>query len=166
MSDTKALSGTEAIAKMKHIAKDEIAMLGTTAGSKMHVRPMATMGIDDEGNFYFFSKKGSTKNLEIAQNAQVHLVYSVPSKSEFLSIEGKASVGHDQKKIDELWSPMAKAWFTGGKEDPELTVITVTPKRGHYWDTKYGQMVTFAAIAVGAVTGIQMDAGIEGALKM
>ncbi|MGE3509589.1 MAG: pyridoxamine 5'-phosphate oxidase family protein [Vicinamibacterales bacterium] len=34
------------------------------------------------------------------------------------------------QKIDELWEPLAKTWFTEGKDDPRITVIKVAPRRG------------------------------------
>ena len=167
MGDTKNLVSREAIAKIKHIASGEIAMLCTfTADRSMEARPMGTQGISDDGTLWYFSSKDSTTNQQILANPAVQLIYMVSGKSEFLSLDGTASISRDQTKIDELWNGWAKTWFTKGKDDPELTLITVTLTGGHYWDTKHGKMISLAKIAIGAVTGKTMDGGVEGSLKV
>lgn len=167
MGDVNHLADRSAIEKIKHIAGGEIAMLCTFGtGSAMQTRPMATQGIDEDGTFWFFSGSSSAKNREIAANPDVQLVYAVPSRSEYLSVQGQATISRDRGKIAELWSLFAKTWFTRGKDDPELTLIGVTPTGGHYWDTKHNKMVQLAKIAIGAMTGKTMDDGIEGSLKL
>jgi general stress protein 26 len=167
MGDNKDLTGRAAVEKIKDIAKGQIGMLCTfTADHAMDTRPMATQGIADDGTVWFFSRKDSHENQQILADPAVQLIYALPNKAEFLSLEGTASISRDQKKIDELWSELAKAWFTEGKDDPRLTLVTVTINGGRYWNTKHGKMVSLAKIAIGAVTGKPMDDGIKGSLKI
>lgn len=167
MASNKNLVSRQAIAKIKDLADGQIAMLCTfTADGAIDARPMATQGISDDGTCWYFSVKDSTANQQIVANPAVQLIYMVPDRSEYLSLEGTASVSRDQAKIDELWSGLAKAWFPRGKDDPDLTLITVTIEGGHYWDTKHGKMVALAKIALAAVTGKPMDDGIDGDLEV
>ena len=166
MSESQNLIHTDAIAKMKHIAGGEIAMLCTFEDGAMYPRPMATSGIDDDGTFWFMSRRDSLENGQLRADSRAHLIYAVPSRSEYLSLEGTAIITRDQAKIDALWSPFAKTWFHEGPTDPLLTLIKFTPKRGHYWDTKHGKMVQLAGIAIGALTGKELDDGIEGTLQL
>jgi general stress protein 26 len=167
MGDTKNLVGREAVDKIKDIAGGQTGMLCTfTTNHAMETRPMATQAVDADGTLWFFSSRDSAENQQILANPAIQLIYAVPSKTEFLSLEGTASISRDQRKIDELWSGWAKTWFTGGKEDPSLTLITVTVTGGRYWDTKHGKMASIAKIAVGAVTGKTMDDGIKGSLRV
>ena len=68
--------------------------------------------------------------------------------------------------LDELWTRLAMAWFTEGKTDPRLTLIRVTPVRGHYWDTKQHKVVALLKIAVGAALGKAVDVGVQGDLRV
>ncbi len=165
MGTTENLMGIEAVNKVKDLAKDEIALLCTFEGERLSSRPMGTQGIDDDGVIWFMSGRDSTKNRQIAADPRVHLFYSNHSKLAYLSLEGTASIVRDQKKIDELWTPLAKTWFTEGKDDPRVTLIRFVPATGHYWDTKHSKMITMATIAIGAVTGKTIDDGREGSLK-
>jgi len=167
MGDTKNLVSREAVAKIKDIADNEIAMLCTfTRDRAMEARPMGTQRIASDGTVWFFSRKDSAVNQQILANPAVQLIYMVSGKSEYLSLDGTASISHDQAKIDELWNGLAKAWFPEGKDDPDLTLITVTLLGGHYWDTKNGKMISLAKLAIAAVTGKPREHGIEGALKV
>jgi general stress protein 26 len=166
MSAIENLSSQEAVDKIRQLAENEIAMLCTyTADGRIHPRPMGTQGIDDDGSFWFMSKRGSNKNQQIDRNKKVHLIYSLTGKSEYLSVDGSAEILRDQRKIDELWNPVAKTWFPDGKDDPQITLIHVTPRDGYYWDTKHGKMVSLAMIAIGAVTGKSTDDGVMGRLR-
>jgi general stress protein 26 len=81
-----------------------------------------------------------------------------------MTIYGSASISTDKLKIDEIWSPIAKAWFNEGKDDPRITVIKVTPEHGFYWDTKHGKTISLIKVAAAAIAGRTMDDGIEGQL--
>lgn len=63
-------------------------------------------------------------------------------------------------------APILKTWFTGGVEDPRISVIQVTPERGYYWDTKHNRAVVMAKMAIGALTGQTLDDSIEGTLTL
>ena len=127
---------------------------------------MATQGIDDDGRIWFFSAVDSRKNQQITAGSPVHVFYALPSRSEYLALNGTAAVSKDQRKIDELWSRYVKTWFNEGKDDPRLSLIEFSPSSGHYWDTKSNRTVQLAKIALGALTGKTTDDSVEGSLKL
>jgi general stress protein 26 len=128
---------------------------------------MATQEVDEEGNIWFMSDRSSDKNKEIDKDNKVQLFYSHTGNYEYLSIFGRAEIVNDRSKIEELWSPMAKTWFKEGKEDPNISLIKVTPEDAYYWDTKNNKMVSLIKFAMGAM-GItpKNDGDVEGRLKV
>lgn len=169
MGDIKNLTRDEAIAKMKNLvsgASHTCMFCTKVTDMPFKSRPMGAQKVDEQGNLYFFSAADSEHNAEIAADNRVELLFSNPSASEFLIVNGTATISQDRALIDELWNDMAKAWFPGGKDDPNLSVIKVTTDISHYWDTKYGKAITLLAIATAAVTGQQFDAGVEGKLSI
>jgi general stress protein 26 len=170
---TANLNRKEAIQKMQHIAGhgETSAMFCTFVSDDqgqrpMATRPMATQRVDDDGTFWFMSRRDSTKNRQIVANPTVQIIYAVGGSAEYMSLEGQATITRDQKKIDELWTPLAKTWFPQGKDDPELTLIAVKVTHGYYWDTKHSKMVALAGMALGAITGKETDDSIEGTLSV
>jgi len=168
MSNVKNLYNEDAVKKIKDFVNDiKVCMFCTNVTHlPFRTRPMSTLEVDEEGNLWFFSAKSSDKNDEIKDNDTVQLIYAKNSDAHFLTITGQATVVHDKAKKDELWNPIVKAYFPGGKEDPNLALIKVKPVAAHYWDTVYGKMVTWLKMATSAVTGNQADVGVEGKLKI
>lgn len=168
MGDTKNLISSEAIEKIKHLAEEADICHFVTALSKipLSTRPMSTQKVDENGCIWFMSDKNSSKNKEIQTDKHVQLFYSNQSSSEYLSVLGNAEIVFDKKLIGEMWTAIAKAWFTGGKDDPNISLIKVTPLEGYYWDTKNNKMISLIKIAASVITGKSNDGGIEGKLKV
>jgi general stress protein 26 len=168
MGDTKNLTSTEAIKKIKDIANDADICLFATNLTQLPIaaRPMSTQKVDDEGNLWFLSSKSSSHNDDIKADSRVQLFYSQKSSSEYLSVYGEATISFDRELIKELWTPMAKTWFTDGVDDPEISVIKVAPSDAYYWDTKSNKAVSLIKILAGAVTGKTMDDGIKGKISV
>ena len=168
-NETRDLNNQEAINKMKElVGHANICFFVTWPGqAPLSARPMATQEVDDNGTFWFFSGQGSEKNLDINEDDRVQLFYSNPSKYEFLSVYGTATISKDRNRIEELWTPMAKAWFKGGKDAPSITLIQVIPEQAYYWDTKNNKVVSFLKILASMVSDKQsMDDGVMGKLKV
>jgi len=165
----KAIAGDEAIAKMKEL----IDKAGTcffctkiSSNQSFSTRPMSVQQTDDEGNLWFLSATDSKKNAEIAIDPQVQLLFQGSSYADFLNIYGRASISFDKEKIEALWHPVIKTWFTEGKDDPRISVIKVVPSEGYYWDTKHNMIVGLMKRLVGAAIGKTMDDSIEGTINV
>lgn len=169
MGDIQNLSDKEAIKKMQELGNGETCLFctfGEGEDEDLQFRPMSTLAIDDNGHCWFFSDRRSAKDEQIDEYNKVYLLYSNPGKQNYMAIEGSAIASRNQAKIDELWNPIAKAWFKDGKDDPYISVIEVTPHKAHYWDTKHGKMISFLKILASAVTRKTMDDGVEGELRL
>lgn len=162
------LQGINAGEKIKELAgKTNTCFFCTaiTTGKPVAVRPMSVQKMDEQGNFWFLSASDSHKNAEIQNDNKVQLLFQGSAHSDFLSVYGHATISRDKELIKELWEPIIKTWFTGGVDDPRITVIKVETKEGYYWDTKHGNAIAFAKMAAGAIMGKTMDDSIEGTLN-
>ena len=145
---------------------NRIAML-TTTGSEwaLRSRPMFTQEVDARGDRYFLTSADSALVGEILANAAVHLTYADPGSQRYVAINGTALVTHDQARIDEMWSPAAKAWFPDGKEDPQIRVLTVEPQRAEYWDAPSAP-VRLLQFVKAMATGQQQRSGAHETLQL
>jgi len=139
---------------------------GHATSESSGVRPMSVQQVDEAGNLWFLSANDSHKNEEIAADRSVKLFFQGSAHSDFMYITGKAFIVNDRNKIEELWEPIMKTWFTEGKDDPRISVIKFIPEDGYYWDTKHGKAIAFLKMLTGAATGKTMDDSIEGKLNM
>lgn len=167
--NTENLYGTEAIEKIRELVKQASSCFFCTAittGKPVPTRPMAVRDVDDRGRLWFLSASDSSQNREIQRDPAVQLLFQGSPHSDFLTLYGHATVGRDRAKIEELWEPLLKTWFTGGIDDPRITVIQVTPADGYYWDTKHSRVIVLAKMIAGAITGKTLDDSIEGRLRV
>ena len=163
------LDGQDAAVKIKELAEIAKSCFFCTklqTGKPFVTRPMAIQKVDWQGNLWFLSARDSHKNAEIGEDPAVQLLFQGSHYSDFMSIYGKATITTDKAKIAELWEPTVKNWFTGGQDDPRITVIKVEPQTGYYWDTKHGLVVAFAKQLAGTLIGKTLDDSIEGMLHL
>jgi general stress protein 26 len=163
----KNLQTEEALKKFKKLVKDiNTCMFITNNRHNDHTRPMATIEIDDNGTLWFFTDIRSVKVEEVSKEHTVHLVYAHPGKESYLDVWGNATVQRDKQLIKDKWSPIVKAWFPEGVDDPNLTLLKVEPRDVYYWDAETGKMVAFLKIIAAAATGKQLAEGKEGKIKV
>ena len=163
----KKLTEKKAFDKFKKLVKDiNVCMFITENSDDNHTRPMATIDIEEDGTLWFYTDIRSIKVEEVSTHHQVHLVYAHPGKESYLDVWGNASVVTDKQKIKDKWSPLVKAWFPNGVDDPNLALLKVSPFDVYYWDAESGKMVAFLKMAIGAVTGKTIAEGVEGKLAL
>ncbi|WP_192346906.1 pyridoxamine 5'-phosphate oxidase family protein [Algoriphagus sp. Y33] len=163
------LDGAKAIHKIRELIDKSgscFFVTSTSLNNSHKSRPMSVQKTDEAGNLWFLSAKDSMKNMEIAADTDVTLYFQGSSHSDFLELNGHALITYDQAKIEELWDPTVKAWFTEGKNDPRISVIQFVPDSGYYWDNKHGNTVAGIKILISAISGKTMDDSIEGTLNV
>jgi general stress protein 26 len=101
-------------------------------------RPMTALNVDADGNLWFFSPALSAKNHAIKADSQVQLFFAHPPKGNYMIVNGNAEII--------MWSDEQGTWFNGGKTDPNIAIIKVTPKNAYYWDTEGDRMVNIFKI--------------------
>jgi general stress protein 26 len=163
----KNLSEKEALLKFKKLVNDiNVCMLITENNDVVHTRPMATIDVEDDGTLWFYSDIRSIKVEEVTMESKVHIVYSHPGKEEYMDVWGKASVVRDKKTLQEKWSPLVKAWFPGGVDDPNITLLKIRPTSIYYWDSESGKMVSFIKMVTSVVAGTRLAEGVEGRINV
>ena len=164
----KDLNHQDAVKKIQEIVKKAQTCFFCTVpnGESLGTRPMSVQKVDEHGNLWFLSADDSHKNQELAADQTVKLFFQGSPHSDFLQLDGMATVSRDKEKIKELWEFVIKAWFTGGVDDPRITVIKVAPTSGYYWDTKHGNAVAGVKMLIGAAVGVTLDDSIEGRLDL
>ena len=163
------LRGQEAVKKIQDMVEhaENCFFCSTVAtGDSNGDRPMNVRQVDDEVNLWFLSASDSRKNQELALDPSVRLYFQGSKHSDFMQLNGQATVTRDREKIQELWSPMIQTWFTEGQDDPRITVIKVSPTEGYYWDTKHGNAVAGVKILIGAMLKKTLDDSVEGTLDV
>ena len=158
----------EAVKKLADkIEEVKVAMLATVQEDRsLYSRPMQTIQVDEQGNLWFFTNEHSEKVDDVSNDNTVYLMYAHPGQNTYLHVKGKASVVRDKEKIKELWSPVVKAWFPKGLEDPELALLKVETSEASYWDSSSNKFVVFFNMLKAIATGTTPNQGEFGKLDV
>ncbi len=165
----KNYTGPEGIEKIQELIKDaRIGMLTTVSEEGvLHARPMALPDKPFDGLLWFITRNGSGKTEEIRHDSQVLVSFAEPKDGKYISLSGRAAVVHDRALIHEHWTPMAKAWFPEGENDPAVTLIQIRVEEAQYWESNSSSLVRFTKLAVASVTGAdKTDVGDTGRITI
>lgn len=133
----------------------------TTRGAdgKLHARPMTTQtantGPDRPDTVWFFMSRNSDSVRELTADPTVNVSYADTGDDVYISVAGTASIVESRSEKERFWSAPVKAWFTGGIEDPDLTLICVQIHSAEYWNVEEGKLTQIAKMAKAAMTGEQ-----------
>lgn len=110
----------------------------------------------DEGSalYFFISQKGEMA-ARLREDSNVNVAYADTDADSYASIAGKAHLSSDRSRLEQLWSPLAKAWFPGGVDDPDLLLLEVRITHAEYWNVKDSKMTQLFKMAKAAVSGEQ-----------
>ena len=162
-----AESKQKSIEQLKEMLEGiDFAMLTTLAGGKLRSRPMSTQEMDENGDLWFFTSDQTHKIDEIQADPRVNVAYSNPDDNTYVSVFGRAEMSKDKAKMEELWSPILKAWFPEGLDDPHLALLKINIEEVEYWDSPNSKLVQLAGFVKAMVTGQQAEGGEYGKIKL
>lgn len=156
----------ESVEKLKELVEGvDFCMLTTFSNGRLRSRPMSTQKLEQDGELWFFTNDNSLKIDEIEADNRVNCAYSKPDDNTYISVSGTATVSKDRAKIEELWSPILKAWFPDGLDDPTLCLLKVQVEEAEYWEASSSTLVQLAGFVKAMVTGKEMSYGEHGKIN-
>lgn len=150
----------ESFEKLKELIEGiDFCMLTTVDSGQLRSRPMSTQEFDNLGDLWFFTSEDTHKVDEITEDNRVNVSYSQPAKDRYVSVSGSAEIVKDRSKMEELWSPILKAWFPEGLADPKLCLLRVSVENAEYWDSPAGKLVEIFGFVKALATGQEAGYG-------
>jgi general stress protein 26 len=157
--------------------KIRVGLFATWDGTQQRIRPLtATVDRDAHAIYFLIGVDGGTTLAE-ATNAPpltlaeqierfptVSIAFADAGGSDYVAITGEAEVSNDRAKIEELWTPFAKAWWDG-PDDPAIRLVTVRPENAELWEGP-NKLVAYAVMLTAAATGAKPPVGDHGAVRM
>ncbi len=133
-------------------------MLDATGGKRFV--PMSHYPDRDENTLWFITAKGTdvVKSVETDEKPAVYIL-SDGGKGIYADIKGTLALSSDKAKLDDLWNVVADAWFDGGKDDPDVQLLSFAIKTGDVWVTPTSGIVFMFDVLKAKLTGDQPDMG-------
>ena len=125
------------------------------ADGSLHSHPLTTMNkeLGEDGTLYFFVSRRGEMGQRLRADGNVNLAYANVDDDTWVSVTGTARVLEDLQKKRELFNPIAKAWFPGGAEDPDMELVEVRIDEAEYWNVKENKLLQLLKMGKAAATG-------------
>ncbi|APX94211.1 pyridoxamine 5'-phosphate oxidase [Halomonas sp. 1513] len=131
------MSSPEHKQKIWKMIKDiQVGMLVTLDGDMPRARPMHLVQKEYDGTLWFFTKRSAEKVSETNRDHDVCLSFSDQDEGVYVSLSGTANLTDDRELIEKYWNPFVAAWFTGGKDDPDIALLEIDVTMGEHWKAK------------------------------
>lgn len=112
------------------LADIRVGMLGIDGSGRM--RPMTHFVDEDAGIIRFITSRSAELAAEVGQGATGH--YCVVTDGFYALINGTVSPSEDAGALDDLWNPVAAAWFTG-RDDPDILLLSMPMREAELWSS-------------------------------
>lgn len=126
-------------------------------------RPMAHVAKRKDDMLWFITAKGTDIAQAAEGAAKGHYVLASSHGQLYATVEGTLSLVNDPDKLDEIWSPMAAAWFEDGRHDDKVCLVGFKPTKAEVWETD-GTAKTLFEMARANMTEDTPDLGKHGHL--
>jgi general stress protein 26 len=158
-------SSEHAHAAWERLTKSRFVMLTTLdEDGGFYSCPMTLQQATDDAVLWFFASTTAPTARNIERDPRIGVAL-MDDDGFYASVYGTASLSDDRDRIRELWSPMVKAWFPQGVEDPHLVLLRLDVERGEYWDSDQNSMLKMFAVAKALATGKRAKVGEKGTLQ-
>lgn len=134
-------------------------MLTTEDGGKLRARPMHPAQSEFTGDLWFYTRESSHKVDEVKSEHHVGITFANPSKQDYVSLSGRATVVTDRALITAHWSEPMRTWFAKGIDDPEIALLKVTIDTAEYWDAPNSTMIHAYGYLKARLTGESPNPG-------
>lgn len=115
----------------KKLADSPFVMIGLDTPGE-HSEPLtAQLDEDQVDTIFFFIGKDN----RLASGGPAMLQFVSKGHDFFACLSGDARVDNDFAQIDKLWNKQVEAWFSGGKDDPNLALLRFDVDSAELWET-------------------------------
>jgi general stress protein 26 len=105
-------------------------MIGLKSGG--HSEPLTAQLDDSQPNTLFFF---TGRDNRIAGGGAAMAQFVGEGHDFFACMAGTVAIDNDRAQIDALWNTQVEAWFPGGKQDPNLTLLRFDIDSAELWET-------------------------------
>ena len=114
---------------------DMTMMLGLDGVEDGHVRPMTAQIEGDHGPVWFFAGMDNALVRSLDKGKRAIATFASKGHDLFASVRGNLVLDNDRATIDRLWNRDIAAWYSGGKDDPNLALIRFDVETAEIWES-------------------------------
>jgi general stress protein 26 len=127
----------------------------------LHAHPLTTQNksLKPGDPLYYFVSRKTELGQRLRADSNVCVCYGDPKEDVWISVSGQARISENMDTKKGLFNALAKAWFPGGAEDPDLELVELEIQHAEYWNIKESKSSQLLKMATAAVTGKPPEMG-------
>ena len=109
---------------------------GMLGAGKSHerMRPMTHFVDEEKAVLWFITSRKADLAAEVGQGTVAHYCLVDDDDGYYAWITGTLTPSEDRAMLDNLWTPVAAAWFSG-RDDPDLLLLTMPMREAEVWSS-------------------------------
>lgn len=119
----------------------------------MHMQPMTPYADIEKAELWFIASAESDLVAALGHPDTAYLTIQDPDAGLYASASGPIEVSEDRDKLDDIWSPAAAAYFPGGRDDSDVTLLHMPLRQVAVWRSQDGAPNLGRKIARAALGG-------------
>jgi general stress protein 26 len=126
---------------------------------------MTPLEMDAQGEIWMLASRRAMAPIFVAALRQTNLTFSDAEHAVHISIAGVARLADDAERKAALWTTMARPWFPGGADDPDLVLLAVQPQLADIWDGPESEVMRLLALTASLVAARPIGLGEHQVIK-
>ena len=142
------------------LARVRAGMLGVNGGA-WGLAPMSPQIERENWKIFFYTKRSSHLVASVGLGGQAQFCLVGKDHDYYAFLTGPIVQNSESATIARHWSAMAAAWFPGGRDDPEVSLLEFTPNEAHIWASTDSTAVFAWEMTKALVSGSEPDVGVS-----
>jgi general stress protein 26 len=148
------------------LAAHPVYMVSLVAEGGLKTRPMSGHLDRDHHRLLFITHRHTGIIGAALRSPSVGVAISHEDRNFYASISCSASEVPSRETLRQVWTPMASAWFPNGPDDPDATLLALTPTSAEIWDGPSSSVLVAFKLATAKILGRTPDLGVNATIDM
>ena len=148
------------------LAAHPVYTVSLLAENAIKTRPMSGHLDRDHHRLLFISHRHTGIIGAALRSPAVSIAISHEDRNFYAAISCSASEVPGRDKLREIWTPIASAWFPNGPDDPDATLLALTPVSAEIWDGPSSSVLVAFKLATAKILGRTPDLGVNATIDM
>jgi general stress protein 26 len=141
-------------------------MVSLIAEGGLKTRPMSGH-LDREHHRLLFITHRHTGIIGAAlRSPAISIAISQEDRNFYAAIACTAAELPGRDLLRQIWTPMASAWFPNGPDDPDATLLALTPVSAEIWNGPSSSVLVAVKLATAKILGRTPDLGVNATIDM
>jgi len=148
------------------LAAHPVYMVSLVTEGDIRTRPMSGHLDRDHHRLLFITHRHTGIIGAALRSPSVGVAISHEDRNFYAAISCSASEIPGRETLRQVWTPMASAWFPNGPDDPDATLLALTPTSAEIWDGPSSSVLVAFKLATAKILGRTPDLGVNATIDM